>query len=211
MSEFSFPEGFLWGASTAAHQVEGNNSHSDWWAWEQAGRVKERSGLACDQYHRFADDFDLAASLGHNAHRCSVEWARIEPAEGRWNDEALAHYQEVVRALRQRRLEPIVTLHHFTNPQWFLARGGWERPESVRYFTRYVEKVVAALGDSVRYWITINEPMVYVRMHYVQGLGPPGIRDLARGLPVIEHLIRRTRRPTRSCMECCARTGRDRR
>ena len=190
MNTVQFPEGFLWGAATAAHQVEGNNVHSDWWAWEQAGRVKDRSGLACDHYRRFADDFDLAVELGHNAHRCSVEWARIESAEGQWNDEALAHYVEVVRALRKRRLEPIVTLHHFTNPQWFIAQGGWERPESAHSFARYVEKVAAALGDSVRYWITINEPMVYVRMHYVQGLGPPGIRDLARGLPVIEHLIR---------------------
>ena len=190
MSTFQFPDGFLWGSATSAHQVEGNNIHSDWWAWEQAGRVNDRSGVACDHYRRFTQDFDLAMALGHSAHRFSVEWARIEPAEGRWDDEALAHYVEVVRALRQRRLEPIVTLHHFTNPQWFLARGGWVDSESVDLFARYVRRVVAALGDSVRYWITINEPMVYTRMHYLQGLGPPGARDLSQALRVVEHLIR---------------------
>ena len=187
---FQFPDGFLWGASTSSHQVEGDNVHNDWWAWEQAGRVKARSGLACDQYRRFADDFDLAVSLGHTAHRCSIEWSRIEPQEGAWNDAALAHYAEVIRALRARRLEPVVTLHHFTNPQWFLRRGGWTQPESVERFARYVERVARVLGPSVRYWITINEPMVYVRMHYVQGLGPPGSRNLGEALRVTEHLIR---------------------
>ena len=190
MSEWVFPEGFLWGAATSAHQVEGDNVSSDWWAWEQAGRVKERSGAACDHYRRFESDFDLAASLGHTAHRFSIEWSRIEPAEGQWDDGALAHYVEVVRALRQRRLEPIVTLHHFTSPQWFTAQGGWTNSRAVSWFTRYVERVAAALAESVRYWCTINEPMVYVRMHYVQGLGPPGASDFTQALRVIEHLIR---------------------
>ncbi len=190
MSTFQFPEGFLWGAATAAHQVEGNNTHSDWWAWEQAGRVKEPSGLACDHHRRFAEDFDLAASLGHTTHRCSIEWSRIEPAEGQWNDEALAHYVDVVRALRERHLEPIITLHHFTTPQWLVAKGGWTNPHVVDAFARYVQRVVEALADQVRYWITINEPMVYVRMHYIQGLGPPGARDFKQAIQVIEHLLR---------------------
>jgi beta-glucosidase len=189
MSDFLFPEGFLWGCAASAHQVEGNNTRNDWWAWEQAGRVKEPSGLACDHYRRFAQDFDLAASLGHNAHRFSVEWARVEPEEGRWDDEALAHYAEVVRALRQRRLEPIVTLHHFTSPQWLSAQGGWGNPKVVDRFGRYARKVVETLGP-IRYWLPINEPMVYVRMHYIQGLGPPGARNLRQGLRVAEHLIR---------------------
>ena len=184
-----FPAGFLWGTSTSAHQVEGNNVHSDWWAWEQAGRVRERSGLACDHYRRFAQDFDLAVELGTNAHRFSVEWARIEPAEGQWDDEALAHYVEVVRALRQRALEPIVTLHHFTTPQWLAAQGGWTNPKVIDAFARYVRRVAAALGEHVRYWVTINEPLVYVRMHYILGLGPPGGTDLQQALVVIRHLI----------------------
>lgn len=91
-SEFVFPKDFLWGAATSAHQVEGQNTNNDWWAWEQAGHVKESSGLACDHYRRFESDFDLAASLGHNAHRFSLEWSRIESAKGQWDDAALAHH-----------------------------------------------------------------------------------------------------------------------
>lgn len=189
MSEFVFPDGFLWGTATSAHQVEGNNTRSDWWAWEQAGRVKTRSGMTCDQWHRFAQDFDLAASLGHNAHRISIEWSRIEPAEDQWDDAPIAHYREVISALRQRKLEPIVTLHHFTTPQWLTAQGGWVNPKAVDHFTRYTRRVVEALGGSVRYWLTINEPMVFIRMHYVQGIGPPGGKDFPKALTAIRHLI----------------------
>src|SRR3989338_4034148 len=190
VSDFLFPSGFLWGSATSAHQVEGENVHSDWWAWEQAGRVKDRSGSACDHYRRFNEDFDLAVQLGHTAHRFSVEWSRVEPAPGRWDGEALAHCVEVVQALRRRRLEPIVTLHHFTTPQWLAGRVGWAAPEAVEAFARYAERVAGALGGLVRYWVTINEPMVLVRMHYLQGLGPPGVRDFGQALRVIEHLIR---------------------
>src|SRR3989338_5905556 len=189
-SEFVFPEDFLWGAATSAHQVEGNNTHNDWWTWEQAGHVKESSGLACDHYRRFESDFDLAASRGHNAHRFSIEWSRVEPAQGRFNDEALTHYRDVVRALRKRHLEPVVTLHHYTNPQWVAGAGGWTNPKIVDWFARYTERVVNALGQDVRLWITINEPMVYVHMHYVEGVGPPGARNLKQALRVAEHLIR---------------------
>lgn len=188
MAECVFPQGFLWGCATSAHQVEGHNVHSDWWAWEQAGRVKERSGLACDQYCRFEQDFGLAASLGHNAHRFSIEWSRIEPEEGRWDDEALAHYVQVVRALTHRGLEPIVTLHHYTSPQWLTAKGGWMNPIVVSRFARYVERVADVLGREVRWWVTINEPMVFVRMHYVQGIGPPGVQDLRQALEAIRHI-----------------------
>ena len=190
MSELTFPPDFLWGSATSAHQVEGQNIHSDWWAWEQAGRVKEPSGMACDHYRRFAADFDLAASLGHKAHRFSIEWSRIEPTEGQWDDAALAHYVEVVRALRQRRLEPIVTLHHFTTPQWLAAQGSWMNAKVVDRFARFVEHVGQALGGMVRYWLTINEPMVYAKMHYVDQAGPPGPVAPKQVLRVIEHLIR---------------------
>jgi beta-glucosidase len=185
-----FPDGFLWGAATSAHQVEGNNIHNDWWAWEQAGRVKEPSGLACDHYRRFADDFDLAVQLHHSCHRFSLEWSRIEPERGRFDEEALAHYRQVLEALRQRRLEPIVTLHHFTSPQWVADAGGWTNRNVVEWFARYAERVAKELGGLARYWVTINEPMVYIHMHYLEGEGPPGARDVKQALRVIEHTIR---------------------
>jgi beta-glucosidase len=190
MTAYSFPTGFLWGSATSAHQVEGQNVHNDWWAWEQAGRVKTPSGAACDHYRRFADDFDLAASLHQNAHRFSVEWSRVEPAEGRFDEAALSHYRDVVRALLERRLEPVVTLHHYTSPRWIAQAGGWANSAVVERFARFTEQVVRVLGRDVRYWVTINEPMVFVNMHYVEGLGPPGAQDLKLALRVIEHLIR---------------------
>jgi len=190
MSEFVFPQGFLWGTATSAHQVEGNNTNNDWWAWEQAGKVKEPSGLACDHYRRFREDFDHAKTLHQNAHRFSVEWSRIEPREGEWDEAALAHYQEVIRALRERGIEPIVTLHHYTNPLWLAAKGGWANPKVVDDFARYSRRVVEALGEQVRYWLTINEPMVYMSMHYLDGVGPPGEHNVRLAFQVMEHLIR---------------------
>ena len=108
-ARFMFPPDFLWGASTSAHQVEGGNTNNDWSAWEEAGRVPVPSGLACDHYHRFREDFDLARNLFHNAHRFSLEWSRIEPEEGRFSETALRHYREVLEALKERHIEPVVT------------------------------------------------------------------------------------------------------
>jgi len=190
MSRLTVPRDFLWGAATSAHQVEGNNRASDWWAWERDGRVQSASGLACDHYRRYAADFDLAAELGHTAHRFSIEWSRIEPAKGQIDDAALLHYRDVVQALRARGLEPIVTLHHYTSPQWVTDAGGWANANVVDWFGRYVERVTKVLGKLVRYWVTINEPMVFVHMHFVEGEGPPGVKDLRKALRATEHLIR---------------------
>jgi beta-glucosidase len=171
-----FPPGFLWGAATSSHQVEGDNRWNDWWQAECAGQVPHRSGAACEHFQRYRADFDMARDWGHTAHRISIEWSRIEPEPGAWNDAALDHYTAVVDALRERGIEPIVTLHHFTNPVWFTARGGWSSAGSVALFRRFVEVVLARLGDRVRYWITINEPTVYVKRSYVAGSWPPGER-----------------------------------
>ena len=170
---FRFPAHFLWGAATASHQVEGDNRWNDWWAFEQAGRLPHRSGEACRHYELFEADFDLARSWGHNAHRFSIEWSRIEPAEGEWNAGAVEHYRRVIAALRERGMEPIVTLHHFTNPQWFAVRGGWARRDSVERFRRYAEFTAARLSRHVRYWVTINEPTVYAKRGFVGGQWPP--------------------------------------
>jgi beta-glucosidase len=170
---YRFPQGFLWGASASSHQVEGENRWNDWWEHEQSGRLPHKSGDACRHYERFEQDFDLARSWGHNAHRFSVEWSRIEPSEGNWNMEALNHYREVIRALKYRGLEPVVTLHHFTNPAWFSRRGGWLRGDSALLFVRYAEQVVRNLGTEVKYWLTINEPTDYIMQGYVNGEWPP--------------------------------------
>lgn len=169
-----FPSGFLWGAATSSHQVEGGNRMNDWWDWELAGKTEEPSGKACDAFVRYEEDFDIARSLHHNAHRFSIEWSRIEPEEGKWDEDALAHYAQLVRALRARGLEPVVTLHHFTNPRWLAAQGDWDNPATVAKFVRYAAKTVEALGSLVKYWITINEPMVFIYHGYVAKVWPPG-------------------------------------
>lgn len=182
-----FPKDFLWGAATSAYQVEGGNRHSDWWQWEKK-TAKTPSGSACRHYELYDQDFDLAKGLHHNAHRFSVEWARLEPEEGRFSEEALNHYLDVVLALRKRGMEPVVTLHHFTNPIWFSESGGWGRPQSVAYFERYAGQVVRALAGHVRYWITINEPTVYLSHAYILGVWPPEERSLWKAKAVEDHL-----------------------
>jgi beta-glucosidase len=168
-----FPADFLWGAATSSHQVEGDNRGNDWWQHEQAGRLPHRSGAATEHYRRYPEDFDLARSWGHNAHRLSLEWSRIEPAPGEWSIAALEHYARVIGALRERGLEPVVTLHHFTNPAWFTAAGGWLQADAAARFERYARQVAARLGDQVRYWLTINEPTVAVMQGYMNGDWPP--------------------------------------
>src|SRR5919109_1211065 len=111
------------------------------------------SGEACRHYQLYEQDFDLARSWGHNAHRFSLEWSLIEPLAGQWSAEAIAHYRAVIGALRARGLEPVVTLHHFTNPAWFAQRGGWLRHDSPQLFARYVTYVAEHLGTEVRYWL----------------------------------------------------------
>ena len=185
--EMKFPKNFLWGAATAAYQVEGGNDRSDWWRWEkEAG--KENSGLACRHHDLYELDFELAKGLHHNAHRLSVEWSRIEPEEGKFSEVALKHYAEVLLALKARNIEPLVTLHHFTNPVWLADLGGWENRRSVEYFLRYSERVVRALAKHVRYWITINEPTIYFSHAYLFGVWPPQEKSLWKMWGVKNHL-----------------------
>lgn len=187
---------FLYGAATSAHQVEGGNVHNDWWAWEKATPGVPRSGKSGDHYHRFREDFALAKSLRHNAHRLSIEWSRIEPAPGQWNTRELAHYREVLAELKRLDLTSFVTLHHFTNPVW-LGAAGWESAQTPVLFQRYVEKVAAELGDLVGFWITINEPIVYALKGYWQGEWPPGtpasagrVRRALSVMRVVRNMVR---------------------
>ncbi len=155
----SFPKGFFIGAATAAHQVEGNNIHSDYWAQELLPHTSfaEPSGLACDHYNRFEEDIRLLAGAGLNAYRFSVEWARIEPEEGRFDDQEIEHYRKVIACCRENGVEPIVTLMHFTSPVWLIRKGGWEAESTVEDFRRYAAYVTGKLGAELRYICTINE------------------------------------------------------
>ncbi len=192
-ARFVFPRGFLWGTATSSHQVEGNNTLNNWWAWEQEGHIAagHTSGLACNWWGgRWREDFDRAAEAGQNAHRLSVEWSRIQPTPDRWDEEALDHYRQMVRGLIERDMTPVVTLHHFTDPLWLSEMGGWENPQVVGFFARFVEKVVAALKEYVGLWCTINEPNVYATLGYLWGTFPPGKRDLPAGLQVMENMAR---------------------
>ncbi len=185
-----FPAGFLWGGSTSSYQVEGQNLNSDWWEWEKRLNLNEKSGEACRHYQVFREDFDLAKELNHNAHRLSIEWSRIEPEEGKFSQKEIEHYKEVITALLERGLLPLVTLHHFTNPLWFSKRGGWMSKDATRYFLRYVAYVVDNLSFGVRYWITINEPLVYTYHAYILGVWPPQEKSFRKSRQVEKNLLR---------------------
>ena len=180
----------IWGAATSAHQVEGWNRQNDWWAWEEAGKVAEPSSAACDHYRLFREDFQLARSLGHTAHRFSLEWSRLEPREGEWDEEAFRHYEEVLEALRLQGLEPVVTLHHFTNPLWFAQKGGWLRPGAAEKFGNYVRQVAERFGSRVRFWITLNEPLIYIYQSFLTGRWPPGEKSLDKAMQALRELLR---------------------
>ena len=154
-----FPKGFMIGAATAAHQVEGNNIHSDYWAQEQMTFTSfdEPSGLACDHYNRYEEDISLLAQAGLIAYRFSIEWARIEPQPGVYDEKEIAHYRSVLECCHAHQVEPIVTMHHFTSPKWLIEQGGWENPETVDKFAAYCRYVVGQLGSLFTYVCTINE------------------------------------------------------
>jgi beta-glucosidase len=158
----AFPTGFLWGAATAAHQVEGNNINSDAWVLEhlKPSTFAEPSGDACDFYHRYADDVKLCAGLGLNAFRFSIEWARIEPEQGLYSRAELDHYRRVLASCHEHGLTPMVTYWHFTSPRWFAALGGWEQPGAGDHFVRYCERAANHLGDLIGSAATFNEPNI---------------------------------------------------
>ncbi len=168
----TFPKNFYWGAATASYQVEGGIENTDWAEAARAGRVPP-CGRACNHYHRFESDFDIAKDLGHTAHRLSVEWARIEPEEGKFNEEEIEHYRNVLRALHVRGIKPYITLWHFTLPLWFAERGGFERNDAPEIFARYCSYVVLKLGDLCADFATMNEPNVFGSNGYLRGTWPP--------------------------------------
>ena len=160
-----FPPGFLWGTATSAYQVEGGNIHADWEKFSSANQ-------ACDQYNLYEQDFDLIKQLNHNAHRLSIEWSRIEPIEGQFNLAEIEHYKKVLKALKDRNITVMLTLWHFTLPQWVADIGGWESGSTVKYFERFVKRVVPEFAEFVDLWISLNEPGVYIYETYVQRAWP---------------------------------------
>ena len=187
----SFPDGFSWGTATAAHQIEGANTNNDWWAFEHTpgSGCAESSGDACDSYARWEEDADLVAGLGLDNYRFSVEWSRIEPADGEISRAALEHSRRQCIGLRERGVDPVVTFHHFTTPQWLTAQGGWENGAVVERFGRFCTVVAEALGDVVTRACTLNEPNIVATMGWHAGMFPPGKSDLELSRTVAGHLI----------------------
>jgi beta-glucosidase len=179
MSATGFPDGFVWGTATAAHQVEGGNWNNDWWAWEHTpgSPCREPSADACDHYHRYPDDLRLLGELGFGAYRFSLEWSRIEPEDGEFSRAALDHYRRMCAACLEHGLLPIVTYHHFTTPRWVAARGGWTEGATADLFARFCARATAHLGDLVGRACTLNEPNVVATFGHRWGIFPPGARD----------------------------------
>jgi beta-glucosidase len=208
-----FPDGFLWGSATAAHQVEGNN-HNQWSEWEKENAerlVKEAksywqpwqqkkfpemfepqnyiSGRACDHYNRYEEDFDLAKVMNNNAHRFSIEWSRVEPEEGKFSEKEIEHYWKVIQALKIRGLEPFVSLWHWTVPIWFAKKGGFAKKDNIKYFVRFCETVAKNFKDEVNFWIVLNEPEIYTGHSYLKGVWPPQKKNLVSYFLVMRNLI----------------------
>lgn len=216
MAKHPFPKDFLWGASTAAHQVEGHTLNQ-WSVWEKqmadelACSADKRfgwlpdyakfkslatdpknyiSGAAIEHYERYEADFDLAKQLHLNAFRFSIEWSRVEPQPGEWDEQAITHYRRYIAALKKRHLEPIPTLWHWTMPVWFTDRGGFQKRRNLVFFERFVAKMIEEFGSEFRYVLILNEPNVYAAFSYLQGNWPPQHHSLLETVAVFMNLKR---------------------
>lgn len=196
-----FPSNFYWGSAASAYQVEGGITNNDWAYFARQGKVPD-AGLACDHYNRYEEDFDIAKDLGQNAHRLSIEWSRVEPEEGKFSEKEIEHYRKVILALKERNLEPFVTLHHFTNPIWFAKKGGWENERSWDYFSRYAQKIVNEFNDLIRFWITINEPVIFSSHAYLFGRWPPLKKNISSAVTVFLNLIKAHKKAYQVIKEC---------
>ncbi len=193
-----FGRDFLWGSATAAHQVEGNCFNNNWYRFESAvdeqGKPKilngQKAGLACDHWNRYKDDIQLMKDISLNSYRFSMEWSKIEPRQGEFDQAALDHYEQVVDDLLSKGIEPMVTLHHFTNPLWFEDAGAFMQDDSPEIFTRFAERVVRQLGSKVKLWCTINEPAIYAIFGYFTGEFPPALNDARKAAVVYRNMLR---------------------
>lgn len=216
MSKRTFPKKFYWGASTASHQVEGGN-HNQWTVWElahaaeQARTAEQRydwlpnwpdikkqaqdphnyvSGKGVDHYRRYEEDFDILQKLHLNAFRFTIEWSRLEPEEGEWDQAAIDHYKQYIAELRKRGSEPFLNIWHWTNPVWFEEKGAFTKHANLKYFYRFAEKVAQELAIDLRYVIILNEPNNYAWYSYLDGIWPPGEKSFVKFLTVYFNLTR---------------------
>ena len=171
------PDGWLWGTATAAHQIEGGNTNNDWWAWEHTpgSGTTESSGDATDSWNRWREDLQLVKDMGLDCYRFSIEWSRIEPAQGEFSQAALNHYRDIMVAAHELGLKTSVTFHHFTTPLWAAAQGGWSNPEIVDWFAAFVEAAAAQLGEHIDIAATFNEPNVVALLGYHLNVFAPGL------------------------------------
>jgi beta-glucosidase len=189
----SFPEKFLWGCATAAHQVEGNNTNSDLWAMEHLPQsmFSEPSGDACDHYHLYPQDISMLADLGFNTYRFSIEWARIEPEEGFFSLAELDHYRRMLGACHEHQLTTLLTYYHYSLPRWFAIKGGWQHDKAADLYARYCEKVTKHLGDLVEYASTMNEPDVPQLLNWFDVPGVPAGTDMAQMMQGVQANVRK--------------------
>jgi beta-glucosidase len=201
----TFPEHFLWGTATAAHQVEGGNWNNDWWMWEHNPQSPcvEVSGDACDHYHRYRDDIRILADLGFNTYRFSIEWSRIEPEEGEWSQAAIDHYRRVCESCLASGITPMVTFHHFTTPRWVAHLGGWEEPDTSGRFADFCSKAATGLHDLMGWACTINEPNIVALHGYRTGAFPPGRKDKALRRAVNDNLANAHRQAAAAIRAAC--------
>jgi beta-glucosidase len=205
------PDGFLLGCATAAHQVEGGIDN-DWSRWVADHPEAINGGgdavVAIDHYRRYREDLEQLGSMHHNAHRFSIEWARVEPEPGHFDQDALAHYADVARTCRRNGMEPVVTLQHFTLPLWLRDSGGFTAPDAPAQFARYVAGCVEALGDAVTWWVTVNEPTVVAVLGHLEGSWPPGERSLRHTFAALRGLLRMHAAGAQAISTVSARHGR---
>lgn len=192
MKPLILPENVLFGSATAATQIEGGDMNSNWYHWSLQGKIanNESSIVASDHYNRYEEDIVIMKVMNHEIYRMSIEWSRIEPREGVWSEEGIKHYQDEIKALIKAGIQPLVTLHHFSHPQWFEEIGQWTNKKSVMYFKRFTKKVIESIGHEVNEYCTINEPNVFVTDTYMDGKYPPGHKDdIVSYFKASKHLI----------------------
>lgn len=175
---------FLWGVATSAFQLEGS-PHADWASWDS---ILSSKPDVTNHYTLYKEDLCLLKELGVNAYRFSLEWSRIQPREKVWDGKAVAHYQDIIDILLENNIEPMVTLHHFTHPLWFIKKYPWHKIESIEKFLDFAEKIVSTI-KGVKYWITFNEPYVLLLGGYLEGCMPPGIKDMSLAVNALKNIF----------------------